>query len=964
MDDEKKPIPNIPSEEIPDPAETLAVPVETLVFNETPETAAEPVIPDVPSDALNSVQADVPEDLKKRTRYYKKMARKEAKAFLKEKRSCDSKEDKKAFKSKWRMRKKDWKSSYRHLDEDEKKAQKAGFKAFKKRRKRPKRMLSWGIVLSILLVLLLVFYPVISMLFGVMGSQKYTNSGEAVNYVREKGSVLSAEICDEGFVLLKNDDSLLPLTDKKVNVFGDDAYNFVYGGSGSAGADQADAVSLFSALEMNGFEYNKDLDSAYNLNASGRKGSIVESVKAFFGMGDDSGDWTLLSEDVIEQARHFSNQAIIVLSSMEVEGAEIDMALLQPAKEGTNKAAMIDAVCSSFDNVIIIVNSGNVMELGFIRDYPSVKSVLWVGSPGSVGTIEIARVLNGEVNPSGRTVDTWPVSIEAEPSYATYGDNLYTNAKLHLFDYCEGIYVGYRYYETRFGLNASQYKANVVFPFGHGLSYTSFSKEITDFTHDRENITLQVKVTNTGSVSGKDVVEVYFSAPYYEKSNLEKSAIELAGFAKTSLLSPGSSETVTVSFPVRDMSSYSVDKGCYLLEKGDYAITVGDNVHDALLSDDIQTYTVNLDTKYTTDDATGVKIQNLFGFADGGLTYLSRSDWDGTYPSVPSKYTASAEVLADKKAYEESRLEAEMPVTGADNGLVLADLKGRDFNDPQWDLFLDQFNVDEMISLCANGGWHTVAVDRLGVPATHLLDGPSGINSMYSKLDAVAYPMETVVSSSWNTEMAAKLGEVIAAEAEAYGVDGWYAPAMNIHRNSIGGRNNEYYSEDPLLSGKMAASTINAAQEKGLIVFMKHFVCNDVELNARSDVSVWVSEQALREIYLRPFEYAVKEGHASGAMSSFSRLGVKWCGGSSELLQDLLRDEWGFEGVVSTDAALGSWMNAVKATQNGNDLMLEMGLQTSQSKLEKAYASNPAGTAAGLRNSVHDICYVIANYVI
>lgn len=270
-----------------------------------------------------------------------------------------------------------------------------------------------------------------------------------------------------------------------------------------------------------------------------------------------------------------------------------------------------------------------------------------------------------------------------------------------------------------------------------------------------------------------------------------------------------------------------------------------------------------------------MKIQNLFGFADGGLTYLSRSDWEGTYPAAPSKYTASDDVLSDKKEYEESRLEAEMPVTGADNGLVLADLKGRDFNDPQWDLFLDQFNVDEMIALCANGGWHTVSVDRLGVPATHLLDGPSGINSMYSKLDAVAYPMETVISSSWNTEMAAKLGEVIAAEADAYGVDGWYAPAMNIHRSSIGGRNNEYYSEDPLLSGKMAASTINAAQEKGLFVFMKHFVCNDVELNARSDVSVWVSEQALREIYLRPFEYAVKEGHASGAMSSFSRLGIK-----------------------------------------------------------------------------------------
>ena len=902
-------------------------------------------------------------EYKKHVRGYKKASRAEAKVYLGEKRACQNKDEKKAFKKKWKDRKKQWKSTLKGADKEEKKAQKKGFKAFKKRKKLVSRIIWWVILLAVLAALGYVLAPRIPMAIKAFTSQKYTDTGDAADAARAEGYALSAEICDEGFVLLKNDNDFLPLKDMKVNVFGDDAYNFVYGGSGSAGADQEGATTFFEALEKCGIEYNKDLNNVYSLSDEGETGSLGESIAAFLGLAEDDDDWKIISDDEMKKAKEYSDTAVIVLSSQEVEGSEIDIDLLKPMKEGTNKAYMIDKVCSYFDNVILIINSGNVMELGFTDNYDSVKSVLWVGAPGSEGTVEIARVLKGEVNPSGRCVDTWPAGIESEPSYQEYGDNKYKNLDLHLFNYSEGIYVGYRYYETRYGESEKEYADNVVYPFGHGLSYTTFKEEIKDFSCDGDNITVEVKVTNTGKTAGKDVVELYFMAPYNEESGIEKSAIELAGFAKTDEIKPLKSDTVTISFPVRDMSSYSMEEECYILEKGDYKIAIGSDVHDALLTDDFATYTAKYDVKYTEDDTTGTEIKNLFTFAKGDVTYMSRSDFEGTFPEKKDTYKASDDVIAAKKEYESEVPSADSQTLGEDNGLKLEDLKGKDYDDEAWDKFLDQFTIDELITLTANGGWHSEGIERLGIPSSHLLDGPSGINSMFSSLNAVAYPMETVISSSWNTDLAAKFGEVIANEADAYGVDGWYAPAMNIHRSSIGGRNSEYYSEDPLLAGKMAAATIKSAQDNGLFVYMKHLVCNDVELNARSDVAIWVNEQALREIYLRPFEYAVKEGGASGAMSSFSRLGVKWCGASDELLKDLLRTEWGFEGMVTTDAVLGTWMDVTKATANGNDLMLEMGLMASESKLEKAYEENPNGTVAALKESAHNICYVLSEYV-
>ena len=919
-----------------------------------------------------TVERDVKEEKaarKKRLREWKKEARQKGKQYVARKKASVTRESKREFKKETRKAVREWKRSLRGLEADEVKDQKKAYKTFKRRTKRAKRLTGWAALTALIAFLAVCFGSVFAMLFKTMASQKYTDKTDAAKAAREVGYALSAEICDEGFVLLKNDGGFLPLQTKKLAVFGDDAYNFVYGGSGSAGADQTGAATLFDGLEKAGIAYDTQLDSYYRENLGkmdSGTGSTWEMIVSFFTGRKDDGDWLLPGEEQLAEARAFSDTALIVLSSQEVEGSELQLAQLQPMKEGTRKQQLIDEVCRRFAHVIVVVNSGNVMELGFLDRYDSVDSCLWVGAPGEFGCIELARVLTGEVNPSGRTVDTWPVSIEAEPAQITYADQAFANIKgLHFYTYNEGIYVGYRYYETWYGNDAARYDEQVVFPFGSGLSYTEFTEEMTSFTNDGKNVTVRVKVTNIGGRAGKDVVELYFSAPWHPENGIEKSVIELAAFGKTGELAPGASETLTLSFPIRDMASYSVTRQAYILEQGQYRVMLGKNVHEALLNEFFQTVTIGQDVIYANDEVTGTPIRNLFGFADGGIETMSRRDPVGTFPKANGRTEAPAELKEDLEEYEKylSAYSAlEPPVTGAENGIELADLRGLAFDDPKWERFLDQFTADELISLSALGGWHTEAVERLGVPGSRLLDGPSGINSMMSPVDAVAYPMETVISSSWNTELAAKLGSAIGDEANALGVNGWYAPAMNLHRNSIGGRNSEYYSEDPLLSGKMAAATIAAVQDKGVIAFMKHFVCNDLEQNARSNVSVLVNEQALRELYLRPFELAVKEGGAAGVMDSFSRLGARWCGGCSALMKDLLREEWGFRGVATTDAALGGWMNAEAAAKNGNDLMLDMGIQNSVKKLQKACEKDPAGVLWSLRDCAHDLCYALVNY--
>ena len=825
-------------------------------------------------------------------------------------------------------------------------------------------MVCWAAVLCVLILIGCIVQPLAHNIGAIM-SLTYTDQTPEAQTARKAGLAFAPQISDEGIVLLKNENGLLPLENKKVNIFGDDAYNFKYSGGGSGAVDLTNCVTLFQGLEMAGIEYNPQLHKLYEDmgNDAGDTGSnnIVSMMFSFlFGAKtEDTSSNEFLTEEVLESAKSYSDQAIVVLSNDAVESSDCS---LEALKLTPNRRELIRIVAENFEHVIVIVNVGNATELGIVDEYDSIEGVVWTGIPGTQGCVSLGKVLTGEINPSGRLVDTYAYDVSSAPASENFGDYKYTNLEgMSFINYNEGIYIGYRYYETRYAGDENGYRSAVQYPFGYGLSYTSFDWETADFRIEDETVTWEVKVTNTGDAAGKDVVELYFTAPYIP-GGIEKSAIELAAYDKTGLLAPGESETLCLSFPVRDMSSYDmVENQAYVLDAGTYEIKLGRNVHDIV---ETQTYEVPETVVYDTDEVTGTPIHNQFSYADGGLTYLSRNDWEGTYPDdSTTDYTASETLLSAFEAYNNPTPSgAQMPITGADNGIQLADLKGLDYDDPMWEKFLDQFTYKELRNLFAEGGWHSIAIDRLGIPDTRMLDGPAGINSMMVPVSAAAYPTEMMVASTWNDELAYQLGSYIGAEAVAYDVQVWYAPAMNLHRTAQGGRNFEYYSEDPVLSGMMAASTIRGAQDQGVMVTIKHFAMNNEETNARSGIFCWSNEQALRELYLRPFEISVKAGGATGVMSAFTHIGYKWSGANPELLNNVLRDEWGFVGMVTTDAALAGFMNSSLACVSGNDLMLEMGLANSANVVDKAYKTDPVGITLGLRSCAHNICYSILNY--
>ncbi len=893
---------------------------------------------------------------------YKKEGRAAAEAFLKRRKEA-RRQAKKEIAREEKRKVKQWKSGLKALDKKERKAQKKAHKAYKKRLARTRILITWAAVLVVIVMVINAASPLIHNIGAVM-SQSFTDQTTEAIAAREAGLAFAPRISDEGMILLKNENDLLPLSNKKVNIFGDDAYNFKYSGGGSGAVDLSNCVTLFEGLEMAGIEYNPELHAmygsmGYDAEASGSN-NIVSMVASFlFGAEtEDIDSNAYLTEEVLSSARAYSDQAIVVLSNDVVESSDSS---LEALKLTPNRQALIRTVAENFDHVIVIVNVGNATELGIVDEYDSIEAVVWTGIPGTQGCVSLGKVLAGEINPSGRLVDTYAYDISSAPASENFGSYKYDNLNMAFINYNEGIYIGYRYYETRYAGDETGYWDAVQYPFGYGLSYTDFAWETVNFAVDDENVSWEVKVTNTGAMAGKDVVQLYFSAPYIP-GGIEKSAIELADYGKTSLLEPGASETLTLSFPVRDMSSYDMNtEEAYVLDAGTYEIKLARNVHETV---EVQTYDVAETVVYDTDEVTGTAIENRFDYAGGDLVYLSRNDWEGTYPDdSTASYTASEELLAAVEEYNNPAPSTQaMPTTGADNGILLKDLAGLDYDDPKWEQFLDQLTYEEMRTLFSEGGWHSVAIDRLGIPDTRMLDGPAGINSMYVAVSAAAYPTEMMVASTWNEELAYELGAYIGAEAAAYDVQVWYAPAMNLHRTAQGGRNFEYYSEDPVLSGVMAASTIRGAQDQGIMVTIKHFAMNNEETNARSGIYCWSNEQTIRELYLRPFEISVKEGGATGAMSAFTFIGHKWSGANPELLQDVLRDEWGFVGMVSTDAALAGFMDAALACCNGNDLMLELGLANSANVVDEAYKLDPVGITLGLRDCVHNICYSILNY--
>ena len=611
---------------------------------------------------------------------------------------------------------------------------------------------------------------------------------------------------------------------------------------------------------------------------------------------------------------------------------------------------LLDLVTSNFDNVILVYNGANAFQMDFLKDYPQIKGVLLCPGTGQSGFEGFGKVVSGEVNPSGRTADTYVSDLTAAPWWNNFGDFKYTNTEdlnsdASFFDpegatpsfvnYVEGIYVGYKFYETAADEGLINYDDEVVFPFGYGLSYTSFTKEMSSITSDGTNLNFTVTVTNTGSAAGKDVVEIY-SNPPYTNGGIEKASANLLDFAKTNELAPGESQTMEFSIPVEDLASYDYQtNGCYVLEAGDYIISANNDSHNVA---DSKTYTVASDIIYNESNkrsSDAVAATNEFDFAEGEVTYLSRADGFANYAeatAAPANYEmsdADKAVFYNAHSYTESGYEAdddanaEDITTGAKNGLKLVDLRGVDYNDPKWDDLLDQMTIEDMQQLIGFGGYQTAAVTSIEKVRTNDCDGPASINNNFTGVGSVGFPAATLIGMTWSKELAYSFGDSIGEMANEMDTSGWYGPAMNIHRTAFAGRNFEYYSEDGVLSGVMASNAIKGAQEHGVYAYMKHFALNDQEGNRTSMAATWSNEQAIREIYLKPFEMSVKDADSHAVMSSFNYIGNRWAGGCSELLKNVLRGEWGFVGFVETDYfGVYGYMTADQGVRNGSDLML------------------------------------------
>ena len=790
-----------------------------------------------------------------------------------------------------------------------------------------------------------------------------TGNGTLSDETNEEAAEVAEEIMEDGIVLLKNE-SLLPLNEtKKLNIFGWESINPAYGGAGSGGInDLYDIVSLNQGLENAGFSINQELVDFYNNYGADNPEMSIQKQS-----------WTLpeppvdtYSDELIKSAKEYSDVAVVVLSRKAGEGHnDIPMDVKKAAYDNNSdeyddfpegehylqlsqtERDMVDMVCSNFDNVIVIYNGANQFELGFADEYPQIKSVVWCPGTGNVGFNALGKVFSGEVNPSGKTPDTFIYDMTTAPWWNNAEKIEYTNladmavegmnagtAQVYapaFTNYVEGIYVGYKYYETAAQEGAIDYDKTVQYPFGYGLSYTEFEQKMGELEEKDGQISVDVEVTNTGDAAGKDVVEVYYKPPY-TNGGIEKSSANLIEFAKTDLLQPGESQTVTVTFSIEDMASYDENNAkAYVLEKGDYVISINSDSHTVL---DQKTYTADKDVVYkgenkrASDDTAAT---NVFEDAKGDVTYLSRADHFANYEEATAA-PASAELGEpyvseyhlnsnfDKTTYLND--EDVMPTTGADNGLTLADMRDADYDDPRWEKLLDQLTVDEMANMIAMAGYQTAAMDSVGKVATLDFDGPAAINNNFTGVGSIGFPIEVVVASTWNKELAQAWGECMGKISQEMGAEGWYAPGMNTHRTAFGARNYEYFSEDGVLAGNMGAKAVEGARKYGVYSYIKHFAL--YEGNAKM-VSVWSNEQAIREIYLKPFEISVKQGGANAVMVSWSFLGDKWTGESSNLMNTVLRDEWGFRGMALTDFFRNNghgFMNADAALANGVDAML------------------------------------------
>lgn len=817
------------------------------------------------------------------------------------------------------------------------------------------------------------------------------------------------EVTNEGVILTKNTDAFLPIAPQKINVFGWASTNPIYGGTGSGTVDTATAVGILQGLENAGFETNGELSKLYTDYRADRPAISI----------NEGQDWTLpeipaadYPVGVLENAKNFSDMAVIVISRTGGEGADLphDMG---PVMDGstmeigtkymkgsyTNNSAeyadfeagqsylelsrtekdLVDLVCGEFDNVVVIYNGANTLELGWTEDYEQIKSVLLCAGAGSTGFNALGNILAGEVNPSGKTTDTWLKDLHMAPYINNIGHFAYTNTEdvttaakaawekadgiVSFVNYVEGIYVGYRFYETAAEEGLIDYEETVMYPFGYGLSYTNFRQEMGELRVSGNTVSVDVTVTNTGETAGKDVAELYYTPPY-TNGGIEKSSVNLVAFDKTDLLEPGQSQMVTLTFDVEDMASYDTyGTGHYVVEAGTYEISLRTDSHTVV---DSRTYSVEETIVYDengTHNGDLAVAENRFDFAEGDVTYLSRKDGFANYAQAtagPASYELNGAVQGngtyDPTVYNNPN--DEMPVTGAKNGLELYDLRGEDYDDPRWETLLDQVNVQEMVDLIAFGGHQNAAVESVDKIRILDTDGPAGVNSSTLGAYGTGYCSEVVLAQTWNLELAVEYAKAMGLEFADFHIAGWYAPSMNMHRSAFGGRDFEYYSEDSVLSARMAVAEVEGAVQSGMYPYIKHFVLNEQEINRNALLCTWITEQAMREIYLKPFEESVKSypDKKIAVMSSYNFIGTEWAGGCAALLKEVLREEWGFKGMVISDY-FGNYgyMDADRAVRGGTDMML------GTAGNEAIMTDLSATSVIAMRQAVKNIFYTTVN---
>ena len=835
------------------------------------------------------------------------------------------------------------------------------------------------------------FSGIISLYFG-HSTYKVVDSGETGDSTyfdrifssEEERLAAEAELCElieaEGIVLLKNDNKALPVVTNggsvKVSVFGVASRDFIYGGTGSGSVDTATAPTLIDALKESGYSVNETLQEFYN---TGRGKNYENTTANMAGGGEyavNECPENAFTSSVKNTFANYNDMALVVFNRAGSESSDLpkvskqdpSRSYLELTAEEESLLTMVAKEDYDFKRIVVIINSATPMELGFLeKEEFGIDACLWVGNVGQSGMYAIGEVLNGNVNPSGGLVDTYAYDTLGAPAVQNQGGYTMinsTNSKGNAYMvYAEGIYVGYRYYETRYedtildsgnadsmsgvtksGASGWKYTDEVQFPFGYGLSYTEFAWSNYSVTEKEDAYEITVTVKNIGSVSGKDIVQIYLQSPYtqYDIDNeIEKSSVELVGYDKTKLLAPNEEETLTISVSKELLKVYDAKGyGTYIVEGGEYYFTAASDAHDAVNNvlaakgktvadgmdydgntDMVKCITVQEDLKtYSVSQETGNSISNQFADADiqtydSSFKYLTRNDWEGTWPVTyqNGKWEAPETLLQGiEPYYQDTDDTIEFPVQNAENGLSLAMLMNEPIDSEIWDDLLDQMSYEELVTIVKDGGYMVPAIQSITSPGALNLDGPAGIISAAGILVALdekpySWVCEVVLASTWNDDLAKQMGEMVGEDALANSqgdqkVNGWYAPAMNIHRTAYSGRNFEYYSEDSFLSGSLAAAEVAGATSKGLICYIKHFAVNDQETNRTGGVML-ANEQSIRQLYLHPFEIAVRDGGAMGVMAAMNRLGPEWVGAHKGLMSETLRNEWGFTGIALTDQA-------------------------------------------------------------